>query len=49
MAKKESLLDQLRTYLEGVENYWLAFGILLLSFIMLGIVTLTGVYFYTRH
>jgi hypothetical protein len=49
MAKKESLLDQLRTYLEGVENYWVAFATVLVTGIMLAVITLTGVYFYTHH
>lgn len=47
--KKESLLDQLRTHLEGIENYWLAFATMLVAGIMIAVITLTGVYFYTRH
>lgn len=47
--QKESLLDQLRIHLEGVENYWLAFAIMLLSCFTIACITLTGVYFYTRH
>ena len=47
--KKQSLLDQIRTHLEGVENYWLFFLMLVLSFILIAGVTLTGVYFYTKR
>lgn len=49
MAKKESLLDQLRTYLEDVESYWVAFATILVSGIIIAVITLTGIYFYTRH
>jgi hypothetical protein len=46
---KESILDELRIYLEGVENYWLAITIAILFFTVIAVITLTGVYFYTRH
>lgn len=47
--KKESLLDELRIYLEGIENYWLAIAIVIFFFTIIGSFTLVGVYFYTRH
>jgi hypothetical protein len=47
--KKESFIDSLRIYLEGVENYWLALAIIMLFFVFASTLTLTGVYFYTRH
>ena len=47
MAK--SLLDELREHLEGVENYWLYFFIVMLVTIALGALTLGGVYIYTRR
>ena len=47
--KKESLLDELRLYLEGVENYWLALAIIIIFFASLAGLTLAGVYMYTRH
>ena len=47
--KKESLLGELRIYLEGVENYWLTLAIIMLFFVFASVLTLTGVYFYTRH
>lgn len=47
--KKESLLDELRIYLEGVENYWLAMAVVLLSFAVIASATLFGVYIYTRR
>ena len=47
--KKKSLLDELRIYLEGVENYWLAFAVILVTLIALAGATLFGVYLYTRH
>jgi hypothetical protein len=46
---KETILDELRIYLEGVENYWLAISIVILFFTVIGSLTLVGVYFYTRH
>lgn len=46
---KESLIDSLRMYLEGVENYWLTLAIIMLFFVFASVLTLTGVYFYTRH
>ena len=47
MAK--SLLDELREHLEGVENYWLYFAIVVFALFLLSVLTLTGVYFYTRR
>lgn len=47
--QKESLLDELRTYLEGVENYWLTFAIAIVILTILAGLTLFGVYIYTRH
>jgi ABC-type xylose transport system permease subunit len=46
---KESLTDELRIYLEGVENYWLALAVIMLFFIFVSTLTLFGVYIYTRH
>lgn len=46
---KESLTDELRIYLEGVENYWLALAVVMLAFVVIATMTLFGVYFYTRH
>jgi hypothetical protein len=45
---KQSLIDELRVYLEGVENYWLALAIIMLFCIGMSVLTLFGVYFYTR-
>lgn len=45
---KESLLDELRIYLEGIENYWLALAVIMLAFAVIATLTLFGVYFYTR-
>jgi hypothetical protein len=47
MAK--SLLDKLREHLEGVENAWLYLLMLVAGMALLSILTLTGVYFYTRR
>jgi hypothetical protein len=47
--QKESLLDEIRTYLEDVENYWLALSIVIALFIVVSVVTLFGVFLYTRH
>ena len=47
MAK--SLLDRLREHLEGVENAWLYLFVVIASLAVFGILTLTGVYFYTRR
>jgi len=46
---KQSLLDELRIYLEGVENYWLSFAIVIITLIILSGLTLFGVYLYTRR
>jgi hypothetical protein len=46
---KESLIDQLRMYLEGVENYWLALFIIMVFCIGISALTLFGVFLYTRH
>jgi hypothetical protein len=46
---KESLSDQLRTYLEGVENYWLTFMIIMITLGTIAGLTLVGVYFYTHR
>lgn len=46
---KESLIDNLRIYLEGVENYWLALAIIMIFCLGISVLTLCGVYFYTRH
>jgi hypothetical protein len=46
---KETILDELRNYLEGVENYWLALAIIIFFFIIMSVLTLFGVYLYTRH
>jgi len=46
---KESILDELRIYLEGVENYWLALAIMIIFFAIMSGLTLFGVYLYTRH
>ena len=46
---KETILDELRIYLEGVENYWLALAIIIIMLIIFSGLTLLGVYFYTRH
>ena len=45
---KESLIDGLRMYLEGVENYWLALAIIMLFFSTIAGFTLVGIYFYTQ-
>jgi hypothetical protein len=45
----ESLLEELREHLEGIENYWLALAIIILFFAVFAGATLIGVYFYTRH
>ena len=44
-----SLLDELREHLEGVENYWLYLALVILGLTAVAIVILTGVYFYTRR
>lgn len=46
---KQSLLDELRTYLEDVENYWLTLAIVILTLVILSGFTLFGVYLYTRR
>ena len=45
----KSLLDELREHLEGVENYWLYLAIVVAGLVVLSILTLTGVFFYTRR
>lgn len=45
----KSLLDELREHLEEVENYWLYFAIVVIGLTVLSILTLTGVFFYTRR
>ena len=45
----KSLLDELREHLEGVENYWLYLAIVVVGLTVLSILTLTGVFFYTRR
>jgi hypothetical protein len=47
MAK--SLLDELREHLEGVENAWLFISLVIFGLAILAVLTLTGVYFYTRR
>jgi hypothetical protein len=47
MAK--SLLDRLREHLEGVENAWLYLLMFVIISIVMGALTLGGVYFYTRR
>lgn len=47
MAK--SFLDDLREHLEQVENPLLFFVIMFGTFIAIAVLTLTGMYFYTRH
>jgi len=47
--KKESILDELRIHLEGVENYWLALAIIMLFFLFASVLTLFGVFLYTRY
>jgi hypothetical protein len=44
-----SLLDELREHLEGVEHYWLYLFIMIFYFFVIAALTLVGVYFYTRH
>jgi hypothetical protein len=46
---KESFTDELRIYLEGVENYWLALAVIMLFFIFASVLTLFGVYVYTHN
>jgi hypothetical protein len=46
---KQSLIDELRVYLEGVENYWLTLAIIMLYCIGMLVLTMFGVYFYARH
>ena len=45
----KSLLDELREHLEEVENYWLYLAIVVIGLTVLSILTLTGVFFYTRR
>ena len=45
----KSLLDELREHLEEVENYWLYLAIVVVGLTVLSILTLTGVFFYTRR
>lgn len=47
--EKESLSDQLRTYLEGVESYWLTFMVIMITLSIMAGLTLFGVYLYTRR
>ena len=44
----KSLLDELREHVEGIENYWLALAIIMLFSLFASVLTLFGVYFYTR-
>jgi hypothetical protein len=46
---KESLLDRLREHLEDVENYWLYFFMVILTLTALAVLTLCGVYVYTKR
>ena len=47
--KKESLLDQLRIYLEDAENHWLTFFMVMITLGIIAGLTLFGVYVYTRR
>ena len=46
---KQSLIDELRMYLEGVENYWLTLAIIMLFCVGMSVLTLFGVFLYTSH
>jgi hypothetical protein len=45
----KSSLDQLREYLEGVNNYWLTLAIITFFFALTSVLTLFGIYLYTRR
>jgi hypothetical protein len=44
-----STLDDLREYIEEIENYWLALAMMVGFFAIIAVLTLFGVYIYTRH
>jgi len=44
-----SILDDLREYIEEIENYWLALAMMIGFFAIIAVLTLFGVYVYTRH
>ena len=44
-----SILDDLREYIEEIENYWLALAMIIGFFAIIAVLTLFGVYVYTRH
>ena len=48
MARK-SFLTELREHLEQVKNPLLFFMVMFGTFIAIAVLTLTGIYFYTRH
>ena len=46
---KQPFLTELRKHLEEVQNPVLFFVVMCGTFFVIAVMTLTGVYFYTRH